>query len=451
MYEVCVIGAGYVGLVTSACLASLGNRVACLERDGAKLHALRTGHSTIAEPGLQALLDDGLSTGRLTFDGDPGQAIGGKRIVMVAVGTPIGMDGAPDVRAVTGALEDVRRSLDGPATIVMKSTVPVGTTSALAATVARRWRPPYPVHVVSNPEFLRESSAVQDFFEPDRVVIGVGARTAEFTMRRLYAPLRAPTVVTTTDAAEMIKYASNAFLAAKLSMASEVARIAAALGVEQRDVLDAVGMDERIGASFLRAGLGYGGSCLPKDLAALRAAARDAGVADPMLSSIASVNASVVEHFAASIASAMGPLPGKRIAVLGAAFKGSTDDVRESPALALVRRLLSCGAFIALHDPLALDSARSALGDAVEYDDTWSDAVRDADAVVIATDHPEYAALDPLAIAALMSGDSIFDGWCTLNRDRCTQAGLRYTAVHEPRKHVGRRAQLGDSRLDKPA
>ncbi len=337
-------GAGYVGIVTAACFAELGRSVVLYDVDAAKIETLRAGALPIHEPGLLELVARGVAAGRLRFTTDPREAVAGCAAVFIAVGTPTTDDGHADLAFVHEAAQTIARHLDGPTVIVNKSTVPVETADLVAAIVRARRVARHDAVVVSNPEFLREGSAVADFMQPDRIVLGCDDRHAEALLRELYAPLNAPTIVTDVHTAEMIKYTANAFLAMKISFANEIAAICERVGADVKTVVAAAGADKRIGTAFFGAGLGFGGSCLPKDVDALRRIAEDAAVEPTLLDAVVAVNARQIDRICARIAYLLGGLARRRIGVLGLAFKAQTDDVRESPALALVERLLAAGA-----------------------------------------------------------------------------------------------------------
>jgi UDPglucose 6-dehydrogenase len=415
-----IFGAGYVGIVTAAALAELGRNTVLYDTDGAKIELLARGGLPIHEAGLPELMASGLASGRLQFTTDPREAVAGCCAVFIAVGTP-------DVR---GAAMTIAANLDGPAVIVNKSTVPVDTGDVVAA-IVRDARLTRRAVVVSNPEFLREGSAVNDFFHPDRIVIGCEDAEAEAFMRELYAPLGAPFLVTTMRTAEMIKYASNAFLATKISFANEIAAICAALGADVAAVLAGAGADARIGTAHFGAGLGFGGSCLPKDVRALRDIAAGLGIKPELLDATLAVNRRQVERVCARIDALVDGLPGRRIGVLGLAFKAGTGDVRDSPALALVEALLAAGAAVAVHDPVAMDGARVQLGTRVTYAPagdyiTVADA---ADALVLATEWEAYRDPDLARLRATLRIPLIVDARNFYDPQRLASAGFRYEGI----------------------
>jgi UDPglucose 6-dehydrogenase len=415
-----IFGAGYVGIVTAAALAELGRSTVLYDIDSAKIELLARGGLPIHEAGLPELMANGLASGRLQFTTDPREAVAGCRAVFIAVGTP-------DVRS---AAMTIAANLDGPAVIVNKSTVPVDTGDVVAA-IVRDARLTRRAVVVSNPEFLREGTAVNDFFHPDRIVIGCEDAEAEAFMRELYAPLGAPFLVTTMRTAEMIKYAANAFLATKISFANEIAAICAALGADVTAVLAGAGADARIGTAYFGAGLGFGGSCLPKDVRALRDIAEGLGVKPELLDATLAINQRQVELVCARIDTLVDGLPGRRIGVLGLAFKAGTGDVRDSSALTLVEALLAAGAAVAVHDPVAMDDARAQLGTRVTYApaDDYVAAADAADALVLATGWEAYRDPDLARLRAAMRGPLIVDARNFYDPQRVASAGFRYEGI----------------------
>ncbi len=432
-----VFGAGYVGLVTAACFAELGRGVVLHDVDAAKLATLRAGALPIHEPGLLELVERGVRAGRLRFADDPAEAVAGMGAVFVAVGTPPAADGRADLSAVRAAARTIARLLDGPTVIVNKSTVPVETGDLVAAIVREQRTARHDAVVASNPEFLREGSAVADFFAPDRIVIGCEDPQAAALLRELYAPLNAPLIVTDVHTAEMIKYTANAFLATKVSFANEIAAICERVGADVQTVVAGAGADKRIGTAFLGAGLGFGGSCLPKDVAALRRIAEDAAVEPTLLDAVLAVNARQIERLCARIAYLLDGLARKRVGVLGLAFKPQTDDVRASPALALIEALLAAGAQVCVHDPVATENARALLGERVSYappGDHHAVALG-ADALVLATEWNAYRELDLARLRATMRRRIVVDARNFYEPARFTRAGFHYAGI-------GRAAQL---------
>ena len=452
VHKITIVGCGYVGLVTGTCLAELGNRVVCVEKDRARLDVLEAGGIPFYEPGLAELVARNREAQRLRFAATIDAAVGDSDIVFITVGTPMLPNGDADLSEVRAAARAIAQAIDSPKLVVNKSTVPVETGDLVAAIIREHKRGTFDVRVASNPEFLREGSAIADFMHPDRIVIGVSDARTDAQMRDLYAPLGAPIIATDVRTAEMIKYTANSFLAARVSFINEIAAICEQVGADVREVVRGAGTDHRIGTAFMSAGLGFGGSCFPKDVRALCRIAERHGVSAQVLDAVLSVNDAQIGRAEARLRDALGgTLRGKHVALLGLAFKPQTDDVRESPALALARALLRAGATIAAHDPAALQTARTALGDAVSYVGDEYDAARDADALVVATDWNEYKELDFRLIARRMRGDVLFDARNVCDRREAERHGLRYLGVGRPPsavRPVSRRA--GPSRSADP-
>jgi UDPglucose 6-dehydrogenase len=434
-----IFGAGYVGLVTAACLAELGNTVALYDIDARKIASLRNGELPIHEPGLLELVSRAVRASRLSFSSEPRSAVAGARAVFIAVGTPTTSDGRVDLTHVHGAARAIAHSLDGPTIIVNKSTVPIDTADIVEAIIREACAAQHGAVVVSNPEFLREGSALSDFFAPDRIVLGCGDSRAEAFLRELYAPLNVPIIVTDVRTAQMIKLAANAFLATKISFANEIAAVCEHVGIDIKAVLAAVGADKRIGTAFFGAGLGFGGSCLPKDVNTLCRMAEEADVEPTLLGAVLSVNARQIERIATRIGRLLNGLPNRQIGVLGLAFKAHTGDVRDSTAIMLIETLILGGARVRVHDPAAMSNARALLGDRVTYalvDDCLSVA-KDADALVLATDWPVYRELDFLRLHATMRRKTIIDARNFYEPAQIARAGFHYEGV-------GRFANLTD-------
>jgi UDPglucose 6-dehydrogenase len=428
--RIAIVGSGYVGLVTGTCFSELGNAVVCVDNDAAKIARLAAGDVPFYEPSLGEMIARNVQARRLRFTTDAGAAVRDSEIVFIAVGTPMRADGHADVSAVEAVAREIGAALNGPKIVVSKSTVPVETGEMISSTIRAHAGAPHPVSVVSNPEFLREGSAVADFLQPDRVVIGTGDPEAERVLRDLYAPLGAPVVVTDVRTAEMIKYAANAFLATKISFINEIANVCELLGVDVRAVCNGIGYDQRIGTKFLNPGIGYGGSCFPKDVRALEQLAAERRYDAPLLRAVELVNARQSDRTVDKLERELGGTRGRVVAVLGLAFKPNTDDVRDAPALAIIRRLRERGAAVRAHDPIANARARAELGDAgVAYCDDMYATVAGADAVLLATEWNEFRALDFARCAAAMRGDLLVDGRNVFDPDKVRAAGLRYAGV----------------------
>ena len=401
--NVCVVGAGYVGLTAAAGLAELGHTVRCVESDPGRLATLAEGGIPIHEPGLGELVAKHLSSGVLLFTGDIEAAMEGTELALLCVGTPPRPDGDPDLRQLGRAASQAAAAATRDVVLVVKSTVPPGSCEALELLAAGHARPDVRVSVASNPEFLREGQAMRDFFFPDRVVVGVDDPALEPVVAGLY-PKEWPLLFCDRRSAELVKYASNTFLALKISFANEVAALAEALGADHEKVLTGVGLDWRIGGAFLKPGPGFGGSCLPKDLSGFIAVAGSMGQPATLARAVREVNDVSRANLVAKLEAALGPLPGKRVGVLGLAFKAGTDDVRHSPALALVEDLVALGATVRAHDPVARVPG---LGDA-QVDDPY-EAASGADALVVATAWPEYGELDSGRLQRCMEGHVVVD------------------------------------------
>ncbi len=430
MRRIAVVGAGYVGLVTGTCLAELGNTVICADNDAAKVVRLEAGETPIFEPGLGEMIARNVRAHRLSFTTAVDAAVLQSELIFIAVGTPMRSDGHADLSAVRAVAREIGLALDGPRIVVSKSTVPVETGELIASIIRDHARDGHAISVVSNPEFLREGSAIADFFKPDRIVIGSDDVDAVRVMRDLYAPLDAPILVTDARTAEMIKYASNAFLATKISFINEIANICELLGVDVRAVGEGIGYDRRIGTQFLRPGIGYGGSCFPKDVRALEHLAVEHDYPAPLLHAVELVNRRQVERTVVKLERELGRLNDRVVAVLGLTYKPNTDDTRGSPAVAVIRRLLDRGSVVRAHDPIATAAACAALaGEGIEFFDDMYAAVAGADAVLLATEWNEFRTLDFARCAAAMRGDLLVDGRNIFDPEKVYAAGLRYVGI----------------------
>lgn len=425
MERIAVIGAGYVGLAYSAALAELGHDVVGLDVDPVKVREISNGCSPIFEPDLEDLLRRGLESGRLRFTTDPILALPQADFVFVCVGTPSDPMGRAEMGFVTAAACTIAQYGRGHTIVVNKSTMPIGSVHAVADILTRHAAPGASFSVVSNPEFLREGSAVRDIFQPDRIVLGAEEFVAAERVAALYARLEAPVLITDPRSAEMIKYASNAFLATKISFINEVAMICERLGADVTMVARGMGMDERIGPRFLQAGPGFGGSCFPKDVRALAAMAQDAGLATDMLSAVATINVAARTQVISKLMADLGCVEGRTIGVLGLAFKPDTDDIRESPALDVIRQLLAAGARVRATDPAAMRHVSTLLPDVELADDPY-DAATGADAVVLMTEWDAYQTLDLDHLANAMRGRLLVDARNALNPGAAVEAGLSY-------------------------
>jgi UDPglucose 6-dehydrogenase len=428
MYGIAIFGCGYVGLVSAACLARLGHSVACYDTDFTKIHELHCGSVPFYEPGLAELIAEQTAAGRLRFAARPDDALTGARIAFIAVGTPTGPTGEADLTYVRQAARDIAAFASGPTIVVNKSTVPVETADLVERIIAANGNATYHFAVASNPEFLREGSAVADFLHPDRIVIGSSDAEAIAILREIYAPLGAPIHVVDVHTAEMIKYTANAFLATKISFINEIANLCATVDADVNGVIAGIGADARIGRTYLEPGLGFGGSCLPKDVAALAHVARRHAIEPTMLEATLSVNRRQVAAAVGMVEEALGDLYDRRIAVVGLAFKGGTDDVRESPALLFVEALLTHGAIVRVHDAHALRRAEQRLRDRVEYFQSPYDACAGAEALIVANDDRSYTELDWPRVASALVGNQVIDLRNRLNPELVRKAGMRYTS-----------------------
>jgi len=427
--KLAVIGCGYVGAVSAACFAELGHDVECVDIDSARIAALQAGRSPIFEPGLEALLKKGVESGRLTFR-DSYPKVFSAAIVFVAVNTPGSHEGAADLRAVRDAVSSVAARILPGTVLVNKSTVPIGT-GDLVGGMARR-SGACDVSVVSNPEFLREGSAVHDFLHPDRVVLGSSDAAALERVAALYVGLGAPIQRVDIRTAEMIKYASNAFLATKISFINEIASICEALGADVTEVARGMGLDARIGGQFLRAGLGWGGSCFPKDVRALAHMAAVHGTHPQLLRSVIEINSDQKLRAVQKIRHAVGELEGARLLVLGAAFKADTDDIRNSPAIELANLLRLEGASVSIFDPVVTPDAITANAPQVRVACSIAAGAERADAMVVATDWPEIVSMDLDGLGPTMARRILIDTRNCIEPERARAAGFDYTCIGRP-------------------
>jgi len=425
-----VVGTGYVGLVVGACLAENGNTVVCVDIDEAKIAGLRKGEVPIYEPGLEEMIVRNVKEERLRFTTDLPGAVRASDILFIAVGTPQDEDGSADTRHVLRVAEDIARAMDGPKVLVVKSTVPVGTNARLRKAIGALTT--HPFSVVANPEFLKEGAALDDFLKPDRVVVGTDDPKVEALMRELYEPFVRtgnPVLVMDPASAELTKYAANAMLATRISFMNEIANLCERLGADVRQVRMGVGTDSRIGASFLFPGVGYGGSCFPKDVKALARMGRDAGAALNVVEAVEETNRAQKTVLLPQIEAHLGGLGGKVIAVWGLAFKPRTDDMREAPALALIEALLKKGAFVRAYDPKAMPAAGLELGDRVMLCARSYDAVQGADALVVVTEWSEFREPDFPRMKSLMRRPAIFDGRNIYNPQSVRELGFHYQGI----------------------
>ena len=429
--HIAVIGTGYVGLVTGACFAEFGVDVTCVDVDQEKIERLLDGVMPIYEPGLEHLVAKNTQAGRLHFTTDVRQAVEQALVIFLAVGTPPKPDGSPDLSYVEAAAGSIADYMNGYKVVVTKSTVPIGTGELIRKLIAERKKTKATFGVVSNPEFLREGAAINDFMRPDRVVIGSRDEEAIAIMKDLYRPLyliEAPFVITSLEAAELTKYAANAFLATKVSFINEIANLCDKIGCDVHDVARAIGMDKRIGSKFLHPGPGFGGSCFPKDTRALASVARQYECASLIVDAVIEVNQRQGQHVLTKIRQLVGELKGKTIAVLGLAFKPETDDMREAPAVGIIHSMVADGAKVRAYDPVAMNEAKKILSEIVYAEDEYA-AVAGADALVFVTEWNQFRALDLSRIRDLMTTPKVADLRNIYDPDDMKELGFEYVGV----------------------
>ncbi|HEY0143476.1 MAG TPA: UDP-glucose/GDP-mannose dehydrogenase family protein [Thermoanaerobaculia bacterium] len=429
--DIAVIGTGYVGLVTGAGLADFGNDVICVDVDVRKIDALKNGQIPIYEPGLDKLVSKNVSEGRLRFTTDLPEAIRAAKAIFIAVGTPPKPDGSADLRHVEDVARSIARHMNGPKLVITKSTVPIGTGRMIEQIIASEGNG-HRASICSNPEFLREGSAIEDFMKPDRVVIGASDPEAAEMMKEIYAPLHSleiPFVVTNVESSELIKYAANGFLAVKITFINEIAVICEKVGANVQDVAIGMGLDSRIGPKFLQAGPGYGGSCFPKDTSAMADISRREGYSFEIIEAVLRVNDDIKQRMVVKIVEALGgDVKGKTIAILGLAFKPETDDMRDSPTIPIIKGLQAQGAVVRAYDPQAVGNARS-IFENVEYCDTAYDTAQGADALVLATEWNEFRALNFERIKKALRQPIVVDLRNVYDPQRMRAEGFEYYSV----------------------
>ena len=429
MSKICVIGTGYVGLVTGTCFADLGNSVTCLDVDETRISKLHKGIMPIYEPGLQEVVEQNVKAGRLVFTTDYEKAVKDAEIAFIAVGTPSGVDGEADLQYVRQAAESIADLVADRIIVVNKSTVPVGTGDWVAEVIQKRRNgKPLDLNVVSNPEFLREGSAINDFMQSDRVVLGSENRAAAEKVAELYAPLRCPVLITDLRTAEMIKYASNAFLATRISFINEIANVCEELGADVKVVAQGMGLDKRIGSAFLDAGLGWGGSCFPKDVKALAHMAVLHGTHPQLLQAVMEINRNQRRRIVYKLRKALGGLNDTTIGILGISFKPNTDDIREAPALEVIHLLENEGAHIKAYDPQAMENAANVLPKVKLCENPYQVA-EGADALILVTDWNEFKQVDFTRIKSLMKNPVIMDGRNLWDEKTLKNMGFQYFGV----------------------
>lgn len=433
--NICVVGVGYVGLVTGACFSEFGLRVTCVDSDGAKIEMLKQGKIPIYEPGLTELVQKNMKEGRISFTTDIKAGVGNALAVFIAVGTPPDEQGRADLRYVEEVARSIGQTMNGYKVVVTKSTVPVGTGKLVERTIKENQSEPCPFDVVSNPEFLREGSAIEDFMRPNRVVIGAESQQAVAILKDLYNPLyliETPFVITDVATAEMIKYASNAFLATKISFINEMANICERVGADVHQVARGMGLDQRIGSKFLHPGPGFGGSCFPKDTRAISQIARAHGYEFRIVDAVIKVNEERADVMIEKVVAALdGDVKGKVVAMLGLAFKPNTDDMRESPTLPIIRGLQDQGARFQVYDPAGMEHAKEYLQD-VDYKTDAYDAAKGADVLVLATEWNRFRNIDWDRMKQLLKGLVVVDLRNIYDPERMRASGFTYISVGRP-------------------
>ncbi len=426
--DISIIGTGYVGLVTAAVFADLGNNVVCLDNDQAKIRGLKNGIMPIYEPGLAEMVKKNYEAGRMVFTTDYKTAVERSEIIFIAVGTPPGGDGETDLSQVSDAAEKIAEFFNGYKIIVNKSTVPVGTGDLVKNIIMKKTKNKYCFDICSNPEFLREGDAIHDTLYPDRIVIGAEKRDVAMKLLELYSSLERPMIITDVRSAEVIKYASNAFLATKISFINEIANLCEKCGADINDIKRGMGMDSRIGSQFLNAGLGYGGSCFPKDSLSLINTAEKYGIDFKLLKDVVNINNSRSHHFVSLIRERYKELKGKVIAVFGLSFKPNTDDMREAKSIEIIKLLKKDGVIIKAFDPIAAEKAKAIMPDIIYCDDPY-EAARDADAILLVTEWRVFKFLDMKRIRTLMKTPVIFDGRNLYKKKQKEEMGFEFYAL----------------------
>jgi UDPglucose 6-dehydrogenase len=432
--KICIVGTGYVGLVAGTCLADLGHFITCIDNNAEKIDGLTAGKVPIYEPGLEHLIIRNVREKRLHFTTDAIPAIQASAVAYIAVGTPSGADGGADLSGVFAVAKTIGEAMNGPLTVVIKSTVPVGTADKVRAIIAEATT--HDFDVVSNPEFLKEGAAIDDFMKPDRIVVGCSKAETQEMMNRIYAPLMRtskPILFMDNRSAELSKYAANAFLATRISFINEIAKLCESVGADVEHVRRGAGSDSRIGLRFFFPGIGYGGSCFPKDVKALMTTAEQAGSPMKILDAVESVNANQKKLFIEKIEKRFGSdLSGLCFAVWGLSFKPQTDDMREAPSVVLINGLLERGATVRAYDPEAMEEARHHLQDRVLYASSKMDAVKDVDALILVTEWHEFRNPDWSGVLSAMKSKVLFDGRNLYDPDRLREMGVEYHGVGRP-------------------
>jgi len=426
--KIAIIGTGYVGLVTGTCFAEGGHEVTCVDSDVNKIKVLQEGGMPIYEPGLAELVQKNVAAGRLVFTSSTREGVERSEVIFIAVPTPALPDGSVDLSYIESVSRDIAAGMTGYRIVVDKSTVPVKTGEKVAETIKRYGKPQLEFDVVSNPEFLREGFAVEDFMKPDRVVVGVSSQRPVAAMQEIYAPYQAPVIITDINSAELIKHAANSFLALKISYINAISVLCEASGGNVQEVARGMGMDSRIGGKFLEASLGFGGSCFPKDLSAFIHIAETLGYNFGLLKEVQRINSAQMDRFVKKISETLWIVKGKSLGVLGLAFKQNTDDVRNSPAIELCQRLQAAGARLRVHDPQAMEKAGAILKE-VTYVADMNEVAEGCDALIIATEWPEFKRLDLERVRRGLSHPIIFDGRNLFDPAEMERLGFLYKSI----------------------
>src|SRR3989344_9636090 len=427
--NICVIGTGYVGLVTGVCLAKIGHSVICVDNNKDKIKKLKKGISPIYEPGLSSLIKEGIKKGRLSFSEDINYAVKNSDVVFVCVNTPTQKNGKTDLRYIKAVSREIAKAMNGYKVIVSKSTIAVGTSQKIKEIMKRHHHPKLKFDIVFNPEFLREGSAVDDFLHPDRIVIGAESEKAKRIMEQIYGSVKTPIIFTGIEASEIIKHASNAFLATKISFINTVSNICEKNGGEIEEVALAMGLDKRIGKDFLKAGIGFGGSCFPKDVAAFIRVAKDSGYDFKLLKEVQRINFNQREQFVKKVQSLIPNLKNKKIAVLGLSFKPNTDDMREAPSIDIIKMLLVKKAVIKAYDPVAMEKAKDIFKNKITYGSNMYEVMKGANAVLILTEWADFLKIDFKKAKKLLRSPFIIDGRNMFSPEKMANLGFEYYSI----------------------
>jgi len=430
--NISVIGTGYVGLVTGVSLAEIGHNVTCIDIDQSKIERLKSGDTVIYEPGLKELMVKNIGYGKLNFTTDYDKGLSNADVIYIAVGTPQNIDGSADISYIESAAKDIAYHIKQDVVVVTKSTVPVGTNHKLKKLINSHLKNDVKVEVVSNPEFLREGSAINDTFHGDRIVIGYDNESAGSLIEEINRPFNIPIFKTDILSAEMIKYASNAFLATKISFINEIAKICELTGANVEEVAKGMGLDSRIGSKFLNAGIGYGGSCFPKDTSALVRLASENGYEFELLKSVMQVNKQQPIHLLNKVKQRLGSLKGKKIALLGLAFKPNTDDMREAPSIIVTRELINEGAEVLAYDPIAIENAKKILPSKVNYVESVNAALKNVNCAIILTEWKEIKEINLFNLPSIMAEAIVFDGRNCFALEVAKNAGIEYYSIGRP-------------------